>query len=300
MSKYNSGGRLTPAQKKTKPFVDEIYANYLDRHPEGEAGADEAIKSYLHTMILSVSRSMSTLGDPDYKRAFNLLENEDRGQFYKEMFSIGGERATYFEPRSLPCCLIKDSYDGDFSKIEQGGFAGEILLSISKANKEDSPRSVALAEEWGINDRIANNLYEREIHITMASQMALSSIETLNSPDKLFIQEGRKVFKQVVPIVSGLIQEQLKRNNIDINKVSRFWIHQANLSMNQLIARKLLGRDPTAKEMPIILNEYANTSSAGSIIAFHKNHDDLEENDIGVICSFGAGYSVGSIIVQKI
>ena len=122
----------------------------------------------------------------------------------------------------------------------------------------------------------------------------------LNSPDKLFIQEGRKVFKQVVPIVSGLIQEQLKRNNIDINDVSRFWIHQANLSMNQLIARKLLGRDPTVKEMPIILNEYANTSSAGSIIAFHKNHDDLEENDIGVICSFGAGYSVGSIIVQKI
>jgi len=70
--------------------------------------------------------------------------------------------------------------------------------------------------------------------------------------------------------------------------------------MNQLIAKKLLGRDPEAEEMPIVLDEYANTSSAGSIIAFHKYQDDLNANDIGVICSFGAGYSVGSIIVQKI
>ena len=70
--------------------------------------------------------------------------------------------------------------------------------------------------------------------------------------------------------------------------------------MNQLISKKLLGRDPNKDEMPIVLDEYANTSSAGSIIAFHKFRKDLKKNDIGVICSFGAGYSVGSIIVQKI
>ena len=70
--------------------------------------------------------------------------------------------------------------------------------------------------------------------------------------------------------------------------------------MNQLIAKRLLGREPNLEEMPIVLNEYANTSSAGSIIAFHKYNKDLNKGDIGVICSFGAGYSVGSIIVQKI
>ena len=121
----------------------------------------------------------------------------------------------------------------------------------------------------------------------------------LDSPDKLFIQEGRKVFKQVVPIVSSLIEGHLQENNQSIDKISRFWLHQANLSMNQLIAKRLLGRDPLDEEMPIVLTEYANTSSAGSIIAFHKHNNDLIKNDIGVICSFGAGYSVGSIIVQK-
>jgi len=121
----------------------------------------------------------------------------------------------------------------------------------------------------------------------------------LDSPDKLFIQEGRKVFKQVVPMVSSLIGGHLQDNSLSIDKISRLWLHQANLSMNQLIAKRLLGRDPLEGEMPIVLNEYANTSSAGSIIAFHKYNNDLIKNDIGVICSFGAGYSAGSIIVQK-
>ena len=121
-----------------------------------------------------------------------------------------------------------------------------------------------------------------------------------NSPDKLFIQKGKSVFKEVVPMVQAHVNEHLESLDLDINIVKRFWLHQANLSMNQLITKRLLGRDPEEHEMPIILNEYANTSSAGSIIAFHKSNNDFSEDDIGVISSFGAGYSVGSVVVQKI
>jgi beta-ketodecanoyl-[acyl-carrier-protein] synthase len=70
--------------------------------------------------------------------------------------------------------------------------------------------------------------------------------------------------------------------------------------MNQLIARRVLGRDPDAVEAPVILDEYANTSSAGSVIAFHKHRDDLRAGDIGVLCAFGAGYSAGSVVLQRI
>ncbi len=82
--------------------------------------------------------------------------------------------------------------------------------------------------------------------------------------------------------------------------MKRMWLHQANLSMNQLISRRVLGRQASDDESPTILDEYANTSSAGSIIAFHKYHRDFEPGDIGVICSFGAGYSVGSVIVKRV
>jgi 3-oxoacyl-[acyl-carrier-protein] synthase III len=37
-------------------------------------------------------------------------------------------------------------------------------------------------------------------------------------------------------------------------------LHQANLSMNQLISRKLLGRDATADDAPVILDEFASKS----------------------------------------
>ena len=121
-----------------------------------------------------------------------------------------------------------------------------------------------------------------------------------DSPDKLFIQKGRSVFKEVVPMVQAHIEEHLGDLEVDIAKVKRLWLHQANLSMNQLIAKRLLGREPEENEMPIILNNFANTSSAGSIIAFHQNKSDFLKDQIGVISSFGAGYSVGSVIIQKI
>ena len=121
-----------------------------------------------------------------------------------------------------------------------------------------------------------------------------------DSPDKLFIQKGRSVFKEVVPMVQDHIEKHLSELKIDINKVKRLWLHQANLNMNQLIAKRLLGRDPEQEEMPIILDNYANTSSAGSIIAFHQFKGDFSKDQIGVISSFGAGYSVGSVIIKKI
>jgi beta-ketodecanoyl-[acyl-carrier-protein] synthase len=118
--------------------------------------------------------------------------------------------------------------------------------------------------------------------------------------DVLFNQEGRKVFKEVVPMVSEQITTHLGDLGIETDSVSRFWLHQANLSMNQFISRKVLGREPTEQEAPVILNEYANTSSAGSVIAFHKHHEDLKTGDIGVLCAFGAGYSAGSVILRRL
>ena len=124
--------------------------------------------------------------------------------------------------------------------------------------------------------------------------------EGIGKPDKLFVQEGRKVFKEVVPMVSELIVSHLAENGIAPAQLKRLWLHQANLSMNDLIARRVLGRDPVPGEAPNILEEYANTSSAGSVIAFHKFSNDLGAGDVGLLCSFGAGYSVGSVILRKL
>jgi beta-ketodecanoyl-[acyl-carrier-protein] synthase len=117
--------------------------------------------------------------------------------------------------------------------------------------------------------------------------------------DKLFVQEGRKVFKEVCPMVASLILDHLESQALTGDSVKKLWLHQANRHMNDLIAQRVLGREASETEAPVILDRYANTSSAGSIIAFHLHRDDLQEGDVGVVCSFGAGYSAGSVILRK-
>ncbi len=117
--------------------------------------------------------------------------------------------------------------------------------------------------------------------------------------DKLFMQEGRKVFKEVCPMVAEQISAHISDLHLQAEDLKRLWLHQANLNMNDLIARRVMGREVTREEAPIILDRYANTSSAGSIIAFHLHRDHMSHGAYGVICSFGAGYSVGSVVVRK-
>jgi beta-ketodecanoyl-[acyl-carrier-protein] synthase len=123
--------------------------------------------------------------------------------------------------------------------------------------------------------------------------------EGIGARDKLFVQEGRKVFREVVPLVSDFILGQLKEADIAPAALKRLWLHQANKNMDDLIAQRVLGREPGKGELPIILDEYANTSSAGAIIAFNKYSADLAPGDLGLLCAFGAGYSVGSAILRK-
>ena len=117
--------------------------------------------------------------------------------------------------------------------------------------------------------------------------------------DMQFMQNGRKVFKEVVPMVSAHMLAHIEAEGVAPESLSRMWLHQANKSMNDFIGKKVLGRTPDPEEQPNILQDYANTSSAGSIIAFSKYSDDLKPGDFGVICSFGAGYSVGSVLVKR-
>jgi len=117
--------------------------------------------------------------------------------------------------------------------------------------------------------------------------------------DKLFHQQGRRVFKDVVPMASKFIVDHLAQHDLVPSQVSRYWLHQANQQMNELIAKYILGRPATREEAPIILDEYGNTASAGSLIAFTKHNTDLPAGSYGVMASFGAGYSLGSLLLQK-
>lgn len=126
------------------------------------------------------------------------------------------------------------------------------------------------------------------------------TLERFFEHDQFFNQFGRKVYKELLPMIRDFVKGQLEASEVEISKVRRMWLHQANLNMNKYVARELLGHEPSFLESPVILDEFANTASAGSIIAFHKYQDDFASGDIGILCSFGAGYSIGSFILEKV
>lgn len=123
--------------------------------------------------------------------------------------------------------------------------------------------------------------------------------ESSNQNDKLFYQNGRKVFKEVTGQVVTHVSSHLAEHELTVTDLSRLWLHQANLNMNRLIASKLLNKEADETLAPVILDRYANTASAGSVIAFDHYHQDLKSSQLGLLCSFGAGYSIGSVILEK-
>jgi beta-ketodecanoyl-[acyl-carrier-protein] synthase len=160
-------------------------------------------------------------------------------------------------------------------------------------------RDMAPAEHWEIVGTRLKTVYSNNIRNNFGF-LNCASPESVGAPDKLFVQEGRKVFKEVVPMVAGMIVDHAADLGIEPAGLRRLWLHQANQGMNRLIAQRVLGHEANDDESPTVLDTYGNTSSAGSIIAFHLHSTDLGSGDTGVICSFGAGYSVGTVFVRRV
>ena len=159
--------------------------------------------------------------------------------------------------------------------------------------------SMAPAEHWDILGTRLKTVFSNNIRNNFGF-LNRAEPETIGTPDKLFVQEGRKVFKEVVPMVAQMIVDEADRLSLDPAALRRLWLHQANAGMNRLIAQRVLGHEASEDESPTVLDTYGNTSSAGSIIAFHLNNSDLVAGDTGLICSFGAGYSAGTVFVRKV
>ncbi|GAA3865569.1 beta-ketoacyl-ACP synthase III [Celeribacter arenosi] len=171
-----------------------------------------------------------------------------------------------------------------------GDVATAVLIEAEEVSRNPIFRILSTRCATQFSNNIRNNFgFLRRAHDQMGDRR-----------DMQFMQNGRKVFKEVLPLVSRHIGDHMEAEGIGADDLKRLWLHQANKSMNDYIGKKVLGRDPEPGEQPNILQDYANTSSAGSIIAFSQHSDGMERGDKGLICSFGAGYSVGSVVVEHL
>ena len=171
---------------------------------------------------------------------------------------------------------------------------GDVSTAIIMERSETctSPNSYEILSTKALT-RFSNNIRSNFGHLSY-----VTDVDPFGR-DKFFHQSGRIVFEEVSPIAVKHISEHLASLDLKPRDVKRFWLHQANINMNNMVIKQLLGKDVEEETIPTILDRYGNTASAGSIIAFHLYNNDLKKGDIGMICSFGAGYSVGSLVLRK-
>lgn len=172
-----------------------------------------------------------------------------------------------------------------------GDVCTAVILEAKEAAIERGIKNTFEIKEFKLVTQYSNNI---------RNNFGFLNRDSKNPQDLLFKQEGRKVFKEVVPMVTKLIAELVDSANESLDSIKTYWLHQANINMNMMIAKKLIGQIPTSKQAPTVLDTYANTSSAGSVIAFHLHKGEIRVEELGVLCSFGAGYSAGAILLGKI
>jgi beta-ketodecanoyl-[acyl-carrier-protein] synthase len=179
-----------------------------------------------------------------------------------------------------------------------GDACSAVLVEAAGFSKSENQfEMIDVATKTLFSNNIRNNLG----FLSKTESDVLEDSHNIFSKDRLFVQQGRRVFKDVVPLVTDMLSNHLRLNHINAADIKRFWLHQANANMNRLVLEKLLGHKEIGSDLaPVILDEYANTSSPGCILAFHQHQENFTTGDYGLLCSFGAGYSAGSVIVKKV
>lgn len=185
----------------------------------------------------------------------------------------------------------------DFKNRDCHFIFGDVCTAVVLERSDIAKNPKFTIESTLLKTQYSNNIRNNAGFLNYSERAENDAVGPYN---QLFTQQGRKVFKEVVPMAAEHMLQHIEQAGLTVPDVKRFWLHQANLNMNLLISKKILGREPDNLEAPNVLAEYANTASAGSILAFHHYHADLKANDWGMICSFGAGYSIGSILVKKV
>lgn len=109
--------------------------------------------------------------------------------------------------------------------------------------------------------------------------------------------EGRVVFKHACTRMPQAIMTAMAHNNLLGDDVDMFFFHQANLRINEMIAKIM---DIPKEKSPYNIDKYGNCSAASipMLLDEQVRSGKFKRGDIGVMTAFGAGFSWGSAAVR--
>ncbi|MEN1784726.1 MAG: ketoacyl-ACP synthase III [Bacteroidota bacterium] len=126
--------------------------------------------------------------------------------------------------------------------------------------------------------------------------------------DKRFIKMyGRKIYEFACTYVPMAMKKTLDKSGIDIDKVKKIFIHQANEKMDEAIVKRFyrLYKKPVPKDvMPMMIQETGNSSVATVPTLFDRvrrgkiGAHEVSPGDIVLFASVGAGMNVNCLVYR--
>ncbi len=130
------------------------------------------------------------------------------------------------------------------------------------------------------------------------ARLSQDNPSVLEMEGNMIKQVGNKVFKEVTVAGHQFIVDFLAEHGHTPRTIRRFWLHQANARMNAMILKLAFGKEVGQDRAPTVLERLGNTAAAGAIVALKENHEDMHAGDFGLLCAFGAGYSIGGALLR--
>ena len=127
--------------------------------------------------------------------------------------------------------------------------------------------------------------------------------------ESIFLKmEGRKVYRYALGMVAAAMSEVLEKAGVTVPQVKKFLIHQANGKMDEAILQALfrlhdLG-EPDPALLPLTISWLGNSSVAtvptllDLIVRGELEGHTLEEGDLVVLASVGAGMHINAAVVR--
>jgi beta-ketodecanoyl-[acyl-carrier-protein] synthase len=167
-------------------------------------------------------------------------------------------------------------------------------LIVEAVGEKDRPGKFEVVDTRGWTG-FSNNI---RTNFGFLLRAGLEDTSYVPTEGNLILQVGNKVFKEVTVAGHKFIVQFLADHGLTPDEVRRFWLHQANARMNAMILKLSFGHDVGHDRAPMVLERLGNTAAAGAIVALKENHEDMAPGDHGLLCAFGAGYSIGGALLR--
>ncbi len=174
-----------------------------------------------------------------------------------------------------------------------GDGAGAAVISASEPGDESELHSFHLHSDG----RYASSLCLEVWDIAKTPYIQHEGQHGVVPPEARWPQmNGREVFRHAVVGMQGAVKEACEANGIGIEDIDLLVPHQANMRINELVARGL--KFPADKVVHTI-HKYGNTTAASIPMAMCDAVDAgrLKRGDKVMLVGFGSGFTWGSVFL---